>query len=105
MTYKERITIPVVDDDFERVLDLKGIRDVLTYEYNISKYDAAGVTVTIRTEKGREDEMTKQKKKLNKEEKRKLLQELAGSAKHFSYEGLKESDRIANRGDWEEYVK
>lgn len=45
------------------------------------------------------------KKRLTKEEKRALHKRLAGSAKHFSLEGLKESDRIANREDWEEDIK
>ncbi|MCA1322439.1 hypothetical protein LC085_21420 [Bacillus tianshenii] len=45
------------------------------------------------------------KKRLTKEEKLALSKELAGSAKHFSLEGLQESDRIANREDWEENVK
>lgn len=41
------------------------------------------------------------KKRLTKEEKLALSKELAGSAKHFSLEGLRESDRIANREDWD----
>ena len=47
-------------------------------------------------------EMNPSEKKLTKAEKRELAMKLAGSAKFFSYEGLKESDRIANREDWEE---
>ncbi|MGD6855081.1 hypothetical protein ACQCVO_08410 [Bacillus infantis] len=42
--------------------------------------------------------------KLTKAEKRELAMKLAGSAKHFSYDGLKETDRISNREEWEEDV-
>lgn len=42
---------------------------------------------------------------LSKAEKRALHKKLSGSAKHFSYKGLKESDRIANREEWEENTK
>ncbi|PLR78907.1 hypothetical protein CU633_03495 [Bacillus sp. V3-13] len=45
------------------------------------------------------------KKRLTKAEKRALHQKLAGSARHFSLEGLREADRIANREDWEEDVR
>ncbi len=42
------------------------------------------------------------KGKLTKEEKKALHKQVAGSAKLFSKEGVKESLRIANREDWED---
>ncbi len=49
--------------------------------------------------------MKPQPKRLTKEEKLALHKELAGSAQHFSYKGLKEAINIANREEWEEDVK
>lgn len=46
--------------------------------------------------------MKKVEKKLTNAEKRELALKLAGSAKYFSYAGLKEADRIANREEWEQ---
>ncbi|EGL84136.1 hypothetical protein CathTA2_0302 [Caldalkalibacillus thermarum TA2.A1] len=48
------------------------------------------------------DKVKSQKKKLTKEEKRDLAAKLAGSAKYFSNEGIKESLKIAGREDWED---
>ncbi|KPL58394.1 hypothetical protein AM506_17215 [Rossellomorea vietnamensis] len=42
------------------------------------------------------------KKKLTKEEKKVLHKQVAGSAKLFTKEGVKESLSIANREDWED---
>jgi hypothetical protein len=42
------------------------------------------------------------KTKLTKEEKKALHKQVAGSAKLFTKEGVKESLRIANREDWED---
>lgn len=91
--------------------------------YLISRYDLEDIKKYIRAKRRpsavldivgplisvieEEDEIVLKpvKKRLTKEEKLALSKELAGSAKHFSSEGLKESDRIANREDWEEDVK
>jgi hypothetical protein len=42
---------------------------------------------------------------LMQSERLELSKKLDGSAKHFTYAGLQESDRIANREEWEEDVK
>ncbi|MCP3763773.1 hypothetical protein NLX67_15470 [Domibacillus sp. A3M-37] len=46
-----------------------------------------------------------EKKRLTKEQRLELAKSLAGSAKHFTLEGLRESDRIMSREDWEEEAK
>lgn len=64
------------------------------------------VVTTLEEESAKEVvKLTPVKKTLTKAEKRELHKKLAGSAKHFSLEGLKESDRIANREEWEEEDK
>lgn len=75
----------------------------LDVEYNeVQLVESALITIIEENDK---INFKPSKEKLTKEEKLKALGNIVGSAKHFSYEGLKESDRIANREDWEEDVK
>lgn len=106
MRYRNEYTVPVFEEkEMDKVLKLEGVQDALLKNYHLSKVNPTAVLVTIHTKKGVYDMDQQSPKKLTKEEKLAISNKLAGSAKLFSYEGLKESDRIANREDWEEDVK
>ncbi|WHY71926.1 hypothetical protein [Fictibacillus enclensis] len=69
-------------------------------EVKVIKTQHAPVAVVIDSKE--DDSMKPEKRRLTVEEKLKLAEKIVGKAKYFDREGLRESDCIANREDWEE---
>ncbi|WP_235576142.1 hypothetical protein [Rossellomorea vietnamensis] len=67
-----------------------------------SQFENKRIPTVVITPKERISVEPRVKKKLTKEEKKVLHKQVAGSAKLFTKEGVKESLSIANREDWED---